>query len=108
MVGAFSIVGSSALDSHAGPCLCVDAMPTATSMNLKSGGDAILWKKSLGKKHLVKRGVMQLSSSFIDAGREWRLCVNRNPKKQGNRRLTIVNELGGQYEETFGDVKTVI
>ncbi|KAI9117825.1 hypothetical protein K1719_011240 [Acacia pycnantha] len=100
MVGALSIVGSSALDSLMGPCLCVDALPT-TSMNLKSGGDAVLWKKQS-----VKRGAMQLSSSFIGAGREWRLCVNRNPRKlRSNRRVKIVNELGGQYEETFGDVK---
>ncbi|XP_054797372.1 chaperonin-like RbcX protein 2, chloroplastic [Prosopis cineraria] len=100
MVGALSIMGSSALDSHASPCLCVDALPT-TSMNLKSGGDSILWKK-----HSVRRGAMLLSSSFIDAGREWRLCVNRNPRKQrSNRRPKIVNELGGQYEDTFGDVK---
>ncbi|KAF7833738.1 chaperonin-like RbcX protein 2, chloroplastic [Senna tora] len=105
MVGALSMVGSSALDSHAGPCLCVDALPT-TSMNLKSGGDGVLCRNSLGRKHLVRRGAMQLSSSFIDTKQEWRLCHNRNPKKQRNsRRLTIVNELGGQYEDTFGDVK---
>ncbi|XP_028758736.1 chaperonin-like RbcX protein 2, chloroplastic [Neltuma alba] len=100
MVGALSIVGSSALDSHTGPCLCLDALPT-TSMNIKTGRDAVLWKN-----HSVKRGAMQLNSSFIDAGREWRLCVNRNTRKQrSNRRLKIVNELGGQYEDTFGDVK---
>lgn len=103
MVGALSIVGSSALDSHMGPCLCVDALPT-TSMNLKNGGDNnILWKK-----YSMKRGSVQLSSSFVDSGKEWRLCVNRNPRKlRSNRRLKIVSELGGQYEETFGDVKMV-
>ncbi|KAK4278594.1 hypothetical protein QN277_016423 [Acacia crassicarpa] len=99
MVGALSIVGSSALDSLAGPCLRFNALPT-TGMNLKSGGDTVLWKKQS-----VKRGAMQLSSSFIDAGREWRLCGNKNPRKlRSNRRAKIVNELGGQYE-TFDDVK---
>ncbi|KAI4306683.1 hypothetical protein L6164_029938 [Bauhinia variegata] len=109
MVGALSVVGSSVVDSHTGPCLCVDALPT-TSMNLKSGGgDVVLCRNSMGKKHLVRRGAMELRSSFVDSGREWRLCVNRSYKKQSkDRKLVIVNELGGQYEDTFEDVKTQI
>ncbi|KAJ1390323.1 Chaperonin-like RbcX [Sesbania bispinosa] len=110
MVGALSVVGSSVMDSHTGPCLCVEyALPT-TNANLKSGGDVVLWKKNnlMGRKHLVRSGrTMELSSSFTDPGREWRLCVSRSCKKQRrDRRVTIVNELGGQYEETFEDVKT--
>ncbi|KAK7301833.1 hypothetical protein RJT34_12709 [Clitoria ternatea] len=113
MVGALSVVGSSVMDSHTGPCLCVDALPT-TSLNLKSDGGDVLWKNLMGRKHMVKRvgggdgGSIKLSSSFTDPGREWRLCISRSCKKQrkDNRRLTIVNELGGQYEETFDDVKT--
>ncbi|RDY10440.1 Chaperonin-like RbcX protein 2, chloroplastic [Mucuna pruriens] len=108
MVGALSVVGSSVMDSHTGPCLCVDALPT-TSVNLKSGGDAVLCKSLVGRKHLVRRGggTMKLSSSFIDPGREWRLFVSRNCKRQRkDRRVLVVNELGGQYEETFDDVKT--
>ena len=72
MVGALSVVGSSVMDSHTGPCLCVDALPT-TSVNLKSGGD-VLYKNLMGRKHnLVKHGggTMKLSSSFVDPGREW-------------------------------------
>ncbi|XP_061368615.1 chaperonin-like RbcX protein 2, chloroplastic [Gastrolobium bilobum] len=100
MVGGVSVVG----DSHTGPCLCVDALVT-TSVNLKSGGDVVLWKK---KKHLVRRGTMELSSSFVDP-REWRLCVNTSFNKQRrDRRVTTVNELGGQYEDTFHDVKKQI
>lgn len=100
MVGALSVV----VDSHRCPCLCVDALPT-TSVNLKTGGDVVLWKN----KHLVRRrGTMELSSSFVDPVREWRLCVNRSFKKQRrDRRVAIVNELGGQYDDTFDDVKTV-
>lgn len=62
-------------------------------------------------KHLVRRGrrTMELSSSFTDPGREWRLSFSRSCKKQRRDRgsVTIVNELGGQYEDTFDDVKTV-
>ncbi|KAK7305319.1 hypothetical protein VNO77_43223 [Canavalia gladiata] len=112
MVRALSVVGSSVMDSHTGPCLCVDALPT-TSLNIKSGGDVVLWRNWMGRKHLVRRGggggggTTKLSSSFTDPGREWRLFVSRSCKKQRkDRRVTIVNELGGQYEETFEDVKT--
>lgn len=114
MVGALSVVGSSVMDSHTGPCLCVDALPTTTSVNLKSGGDVVLCKNLMGRKHnLVKHGggggtTMKLSSSFVDPGREWRLFVSKSCKRQRkDRRVTIVNELGGQYEDTFEDVKTV-
>ena len=110
MVGALSVVGSSVMESHTGPCLCVDALPTTTSVNLKSGGDVVLCKNLMGRKHLLKHGVgtMKLSSSFIDPGREWRVFVSRSCKRQRkDRRVAIVNELGGQYEESFEDVKTV-
>ncbi|ESW18699.1 hypothetical protein PHAVU_006G062600 [Phaseolus vulgaris] len=109
MVGALSVVGSSVMESHTGPCLCVDALPTTTSVNLKSGGDVVLCKNLMGRKHLLKHGVgtMKLSSSFIDPGREWRVFVSRSCKRQRkDRRVAIVNELGGQYEESFEDVKT--
>ncbi|XP_054818463.1 chaperonin-like RbcX protein 2, chloroplastic [Prosopis cineraria] len=105
MVGALSVVGgSSVMDSQTSPCLCVDALPT-TSVNLKSG-DVILWRNPTEKKQIVKSGAMDLRSSFIDPGREWRLCVTKSCKKQRKgRKLAVVNELGGQYEDTFGDVK---
>jgi len=111
MVGAISVIGTSLMDSHTGPCLCVDALPT-TNMNLKIGcGDVVLWKNLVGKKHLEKRGgrTMGLSSSFTDPGREWRVKFSKSCKKQRSedRRFTIVSELGGQYEDTFEDVKTV-
>lgn len=110
MVGAISVVGSSVMDSHTGPCLCVDALPTTNAVNLC--GDVVLWKNLMGNKQLVKRGgrTLKLSSSFTDPGREWRIKFSRSCKKQrsdDDRRLTIVNELGGQYEDNFEDVKTV-
>ncbi|WJX37350.1 hypothetical protein P8452_25118 [Trifolium repens] len=106
MLGAISVV----MDSHTGPCLCVDALPT-TTVNLKSGvGDVVLWKNMMGKKHPMRRRgrSMELSSSFTDPGKEWRVKFSKSCKKQksDDRRFTIVNELGGQYEDTFEDVKT--
>jgi hypothetical protein len=53
---------------------------------------------------------MELNSSFTDPRKEWRVKFSRSCKKQkcDDRRFTIVNELGGQYEDTFEDVKTVL
>ncbi|XP_023515990.1 chaperonin-like RbcX protein 2, chloroplastic [Cucurbita pepo subsp. pepo] len=98
MVGALSIVGSSAVDSHTSPCLCLDALPTTSC--------------SMGRKRLPKPKHLYLSSSFVDSGREWLLSadrINRSSRKQHkNRRLIVVDELGGQYEDTFDDVKLQI
>ncbi|KAK9999977.1 hypothetical protein SO802_019580 [Lithocarpus litseifolius] len=115
MVGALSIMGSSMVDSHTSPCLCLDALPL-TNMNLKSGGDLVFHRNSMSRKRLGKLGSVELSSSFIDSRRELRLSrkalsgiVNRSSRKQRkDRRFVIVNELGGQYEDTFEDVKTQI
>nr|XP_023922373.1 chaperonin-like RbcX protein 2, chloroplastic [Quercus suber]POE98032.1 chaperonin-like rbcx protein 2, chloroplastic [Quercus suber] len=115
MVGALSIMGSSVVDSHTSPCLCLDALPS-TNMNLKSGGDLVFHRNSMSRKRLGKLGSVELRSSFIDSGRELRLSrkalsgiVNRSSRKQRkDRRFVIVNELGGQYEDSFEDVKTQI
>ena len=115
MVGALSVMGSSVVDSHTSPCLCLDALPS-TNMNLKSGGDLVFHRNSMSRKRLGKLGSVELRSSFIDSGRELRLSrkalsgiVNRSSRKQRkDRRFVIVNELGGQYEDTFEDVKTQI
>jgi hypothetical protein len=114
MVGALSVVASSVVDSHTSPCLCLDALPS-TNMNFKSGGDLVLHRSSMARKHFRKPGSVELSSSFIDSGRELRLSrkalsglVHRSSRKQRkDRRLVIVSELAGQYEDSFEDVKTV-
>ncbi|EXB93307.1 hypothetical protein L484_015295 [Morus notabilis] len=111
MVGALSVVGSSVVDSHTCPCLCVDALPT-TNLSFKSVGDLVLQRKQIAKPV----GSSELSSSFIDSGLDRRLAakalpgiVGRSPGKQKkNRRLMIVSELGGQYEDSFEDVKRQI
>ncbi|XWS52529.1 hypothetical protein CRYUN_Cryun11dG0078500 [Craigia yunnanensis] len=114
MVRALSVVGSSVMDSHTGPCLCLDALPS-TNMNLKGGGELVLQKNSMKRKHVAARpGSLELCSSFVDSWLDWRLSskmipgiVNRSSRKQRkDRRLAIVNELAGQYEDSFEDVKT--
>ncbi|CAN6557642.1 unnamed protein product [Malus baccata var. baccata] len=113
MVGAaLSVVGSSVVDSHTSPCLCLDALPT-TAMNLKSGGEMGLQRNSMAKKHVVKPGSLELVSSFIESGHDRRFSMKaipgigrRSMRKRKNRGFVIVNELAGQYEDSFEDVKT--
>ncbi|KAK4356524.1 hypothetical protein RND71_025495 [Anisodus tanguticus] len=92
MVGALSVVSSSMVDSHSSPCLCLDSVLHKSSSS-----------KSLGRKQL------QWSSSFVDLKFSAK-CFKGNYKKQtkGRRNLRIVNDLGGQYEESFNDIKTQI
>ncbi|XP_049379271.1 chaperonin-like RbcX protein 2, chloroplastic [Solanum stenotomum] len=104
MVGALSVVGSPMVDSHSSPCLCLDALPTC---NLGIG-DSLARKQ----KQLPRLGAMELSTSFVDL-RFSAKCVEgnyKNLKKQtkGRKNLRIVNDLGGQYEENFSDIKTQI
>ncbi|XP_059665280.1 chaperonin-like RbcX protein 2, chloroplastic [Cornus florida] len=114
MVGALHVVGSSVVDSHTSPCLCLDALPTCNIVNQKSCGDLVLQRSPFGKKHLPKPVSLELSSSFVDSRQQWRLAVkalsgNKNSRKQRRARsVVIVNELAGQYEDSFEDVKTQI
>lgn len=65
----------------------------------------------MGKKQLRSRQIesLDLSSSFVDPGKEFLGIVNkRSLRKQTKvRSPVIVNNLGGQYEDNFEDVKTV-
>ncbi|OMP07149.1 Chaperonin-like RbcX [Corchorus olitorius] len=118
MVGALSVVGSSVMDSHTGPCLCLDALPT-TNMSLKTGGDFVLQRNSMKRKHFAKAGsTLELSSSFVDSWHDWRLSSKmmipeimvRSSRKQKrkDRKFKVLDNLGGQYEDSFNDVKTQI
>lgn len=110
-MGAFSLLGSPVIDStpHTCPCLCLDTL-NSSSMNLKNGGDGGLMRKTMGKKQSRVVGSLELSSSFVDpAGKELLGVVNRSSTKQRatvRRRPVIVGNLGGQYDDTFADVKT--
>ncbi|KAM3398510.1 chaperonin-like RbcX protein 2, chloroplastic [Capsicum galapagoense] len=100
MVGALSVVGSSMVDSHSSPCLFLDALPTC---NLGIGD-------SFGRKQLPKLGTRELSTSFVDLRFSAKCSKGNNYKKQtkGSKNLRIVSDLGGQYEESFSDIKTQI
>ncbi|GAB4856036.1 hypothetical protein Ancab_024675 [Ancistrocladus abbreviatus] len=107
MMGTLPVVGSSVLDSpHTCPCLCLDALPSS-NMNLKSGGgDMVLSRSSAGRKQFKQVGSLELSSSFVDSRKALLGVVNRCPRKQRKvRRLEVVNEFAGQYEDSFEDVK---
>lgn len=106
MVGTLSVVGSPIVDSHSSPCLCLDAVLPSSNMH----------QTSIARKHFRRPGTLELSSSFVDSWHDWRLSakalssnVSRCSKKQRKvRRLMIVSELGGQYEDSFEDVKRQI
>ncbi|XP_021862542.1 chaperonin-like RbcX protein 2, chloroplastic [Spinacia oleracea] len=110
MVGAFSLLTSPVIDSpHTCPCICLDTM-SSSSMNLKNSGDIGLGRKSTGKKQSRSRqiGSLELSSSFVDSGKEFLGIVNERSSRKLRkvRSPVIVSELGGQYEDGFEDVKT--
>ncbi|XP_042510883.1 chaperonin-like RbcX protein 2, chloroplastic [Macadamia integrifolia] len=113
MVGAVSIVGSAVVDSHTCPCLCLDAL-SSSGMNFKSTNDIGLSRNLMVRKQLKRNGSLELSSSFVDAWHEWRLStkvfsgfvnVQHSRKQNKGRSLAIVDELGGQYEDSFEDVQ---
>ncbi|KAE8691690.1 Chaperonin-like RbcX protein isoform 2 [Hibiscus syriacus] len=98
MVGALSVVSSSVMESQTGPCLCLSEALPSDNINLR-------------RKHAAARaGSIKLVSSFVDSWPDWRLSskmiVTKGWRKQRkDRGLVVVDNLGGQYEETFGDVK---
>lgn len=91
------VVGSPIVDSHTSPCLCLDSTLISTHMNHSSNGDLNLQRKSISKK---------LSSSFVDSRLPSRAIASQKQKRA--RSFVIVNELGGQYDESFSDVKAQI
>ncbi|XP_009790465.1 chaperonin-like RbcX protein 2, chloroplastic isoform X1 [Nicotiana tabacum] len=111
MVGALSVVGSSMVDSHSSPCLCLDALPTCNKLSV---GDSVLYKNSssIGRKQLPRLGSMELSSSFVDLRFSAKAFKgnykNLKKEKKSRRNLVVVSDLGGQYEYGFDDIKTQI
>ena len=117
MVGAILISSSSFADSCSWPYFFSDSL-SSSNLNVKSSGsgDLGLYRNLIAKKQLWRPGSLDLSSSFIDAWYEWRLSTkmlshiayrcSRKHRKLGNH-LSIVDELGGQYEDNFNDVKKV-
>ncbi|KAM0013841.1 putative chaperonin-like RbcX [Helianthus debilis subsp. tardiflorus] len=99
MVGGISVVGSSVMDSHTSPCLCVDSLSSKGHVNYYTQNG----HKSVGKKQLFVPGSLELRSSFVHSNYSVRIpCYKVQRKSKG---LVVVNELGGQYDDTFRDVQ---
>ncbi|KAK8641226.1 hypothetical protein V6N13_010645 [Hibiscus sabdariffa] len=117
-LGTLSLVGSSVMGSQTGPCLCSDAFPSGTNMNLKTGGELVMQRRNPMERKLAmpepRSLSLELGSSFVNSWHDSRLSykmipgvVNQSSRKQRkDRKLVVVDNLGGQYEDTFGDVKT--
>lgn len=100
MVGALSLAGTSVVDSHSSPCLCLDAL-TSTYVNQMSSS------VSSSQKYFPRMGSLELSSSFVNSRLPVKaLYSTKKKQRMGKKGLVIVNELAGQYEDSFGDVKT--
>ncbi|CAN8244141.1 unnamed protein product [Cochlearia groenlandica] len=96
MVGACFVIGSSVIDSPISPCLCLDSQ-TRTKK-----------KKIL---FATSRRNLELGSSFVDSTIVFKLSTKRVTRiaNRRSKKLLIVNEdVAGNYEDTFGDVKTQI
>lgn len=114
MVGATSFIA----DPNICPCLCFYSK-TSCSLRIKSGGKMGLYKNlaSTRKLKMVKAMNQKLTTTFLDdAWYERRLTAKIHSRiangcsgKQKNfRNFRVVNELGGQYEEVFNDIKLQI
>ncbi|XP_027939756.1 chaperonin-like RbcX protein 2, chloroplastic [Vigna unguiculata] len=100
MVGGVSVV----VESHTCPCLCVEALSTTTTLSVVCNSLSL----TLKRKHLQTRETMKLTTSFLQNHTVNTTLKNQSRHKKRTKTLTIVNELGGQYEDTFHDVKKQI
>lgn len=93
------MIGSVVVDSQ----ICHSALPLSNSTFRSSCGDL-----SRYRKRAERSPPSDLTSSFVNASQDWRLSssrVRRQSRRQRKlRNLVIVDELGGQYEDTFQDV----
>lgn len=91
MVGAMSVVAGSLMDAKTCPCL-----------------DLSLQRSTITKRNAPWSGSLELScSSFANRSSVKALSGSKKLKKQRKNqgRLVVVNNLGGQYEDNFEDVK---
>ncbi|KAK6120817.1 hypothetical protein DH2020_045445 [Rehmannia glutinosa] len=98
------------------PCLCLHStMSSSTRLNIKTNGANSYYYNNFGKRRQLKKVgiVINLSSPFLDAWQEWRLSATKmllngfsRKRRQIYQGLIVVDNLGGQYEDTFNDVKT--
>lgn len=99
------------------PCLCLDSMSSG-SFNVKGNIASYLYEDIAKRRQFKKRESVNLSTPFVDAWygrRHLSLKISshmargrsRKRRRPWAQRLTIVGEVGGQYEDTFIDVKKV-
>ncbi|BAT80547.1 hypothetical protein LR48_Vigan07g000800 [Vigna angularis] len=100
MVGGVSVV----VESHGCPCLCVEALSNTTTVSVFCNSLSL----TLKRRHLQRRATMKLTTSFLQNHSVNTSLKKQNRHKKKTKTLTIVNELGGQYEDTFHDVKKQI
>ncbi|WVY91355.1 hypothetical protein V8G54_036869 [Vigna mungo] len=100
MVGGVSVV----VESHGCPCLCVEALSNTTTVSVFCNSLSL----TLKRRHLQRRATMKLTTSFLQNHSVSTSLKKQNRHKKKTKTLTIVNELGGQYEDTFHDVKKQI
>ncbi|KAG5253875.1 chaperonin RbcX protein [Salix suchowensis] len=114
MVGALSVMGSSVVDPHTSPCLCLDSLPS-TNIGLKSSGDLVLQRSSMKRKQLTRPGSLELGSSFVDSWHDWRLSskaisgfVSKSSRKQRKDRglCSCLQQLLNYF--TYKAVRTVL
>ncbi|KAL0374296.1 UNVERIFIED_CONTAM: hypothetical protein Sradi_3345300 [Sesamum radiatum] len=111
MAGATSV--KSFTDSLSScPCLCLDSMSSTrlkiTPYSYRSAGR---------RRQLTKLRMTDLSSSFLETWHDWRSssrmlssCMMSESSRKRQKQpqgLIVVDELGGQYDDTFNDVKMV-
>lgn len=113
------MVGSSVMDSTTSPCLCLDVLPSGVKASA-GGGELVSQRNSMKKRNYQVSSKVELGSVFVDSWHDWRASskvllnkanmkglVSRNKQGKDGRSLVIVNELAGQYEDSFEDVKAV-
>ncbi|KAL0289984.1 UNVERIFIED_CONTAM: Chaperonin-like RbcX protein 2, chloroplastic [Sesamum calycinum] len=95
------------------PCLCLDSM---SSTRLKITPHS--YRSTGRRRQLTKLRMTDLNSSFLDTWHDWRLssrmlssCIMSDSSRKRQKQpqgLIVVDELGGQYEDTFNDIKMEI
>ncbi|PKI42498.1 chaperonin-like RbcX protein 2, chloroplastic [Punica granatum] len=106
MAGALSAVGSTVVDS----------LPGTVSISKASSGDGrvVPYRKPEGRSGRAFPRAVELGSSFVDCWSDWRVearvisgtAGHQRPRKQRrDRRFVVMNEVAGQYEDSFEDVK---
>ncbi|XP_057790071.1 chaperonin-like RbcX protein 2, chloroplastic isoform X2 [Salvia miltiorrhiza] len=87
-------------------CLCVDSIMPST---IKGNNCVSYFYRNVGKRRQLQQQqqrMVHLSNSFLDPwpAKMVSICTS-STKRHKLQRLIVVDELGGQYEDTFNDVK---